>query len=86
MKRAQLDTLHINFKIDALSETAINDHDTAFNIPGYNVEQDFRPKRRGGGVALYIANSLQILNTELEQIYRLEKTQILYLWKLIELT
>ena len=57
--RAQLDTLHINFKIFALSETAINDHDTAFNIPGYNVEQDFRPKRKGGGVALFIANNLQ---------------------------
>ena len=57
--RAQLDTLHINFKIIALSETAINDHDTALNIPGYNVEQDFRPKRKGGGVTLYIANSLQ---------------------------
>ena len=57
--RAQLDTLHINFKIIALSETAINDHDTAFNIPGYNVEQDFRPKRKGGGVALFIANNLQ---------------------------
>ena len=57
--RAQLDILHINFKIIALSETAINDHDTAFNILGYNVEQDFRPKRKGGGVALYITNSLQ---------------------------
>ena len=57
--RAQLDTLHINFKIIALSETAINNHDTAFNIPGYNVEQDFRPKRKSGGVALFIANNLQ---------------------------
>ena len=57
--RAQLDTLHINFKIIAISETAINDHDTAFNIPGYNVDQDFRSKRKGGGVAFHIANSLQ---------------------------
>ena len=50
--RAQLDTLSINFKIIALSETAINNHHTCYNMPGYTVEQDFRPKRKGRGVAL----------------------------------
>ena len=57
--RAHLDTLFINFKIIALSETAINSHHTCYNIPGYTVEQDFRSKQKGGGVALYIANYLQ---------------------------
>ena len=43
----------------ALSETAINSHHTCYNIPGYTIEQDFRPKRKGGGVALYIDSNLQ---------------------------
>ena len=51
--------MYVNFKIIALSETAINSHNTCYNIPGYTVEQDFRSKRKGGGVALYIANNLQ---------------------------
>ena len=57
--RAHLDTLRMNFKIIALSETAINSHHTCYNIPGYTIEQDFRPKRKGGGVALYIDSNLQ---------------------------
>ena len=56
--RAQLDALRMNFKIIALSETAINSHHTCYNIPGYTIEQDFRPKRKGGGVALYIDSNL----------------------------
>ena len=56
--RAHLDTLRMNFKIIALSETAINSHHTCCNIPGYTIEQDFRPKRKGGGVALYIDSNL----------------------------
>ena len=57
--RAHLDTLSINFKIIALSETAINSHHTCYNIPGYTIEQDIRPKRKSGGVALYIDSTLQ---------------------------
>ena len=49
----------MNFKIIALSETAINSHHICYTIPGYAVEQDFRPKRKGGGVALYIDNNIQ---------------------------
>ena len=49
----------MNFKIIALSETAINSHHTCYNIPGYTIEQDFRPKRKSGGVALYIDSNLQ---------------------------
>ena len=48
----------MNFKIIALSETAINSHHTCYNIPGYTIEQDSRPKRKGG-VALYIDSNLQ---------------------------
>ena len=57
--RAQLDLLSIRFKVIALSETAINSYHTCYNIPSYTIEQDFRPKRKGGGVALYIANTLK---------------------------
>ena len=57
--RAQLDLLSVKFKIIALCETAINDCHTCYNIPGYTLEQDIRPTRKGGGVALHIANTLQ---------------------------
>ena len=43
----------------ALSKTAINSYYTCYNILSYTIEQDFRPKRKGGGVALYIANTLK---------------------------
>ena len=53
--RAQLDTstLLLNFQIISLSETAINNHHTSYNIPEYAIEQDFIHKRKDGGVALY---------------------------------
>ena len=51
--------LSVKFKIIALCETAINDCHTCYNISGYTLEQDFRPTRKGGGVALYTANTLQ---------------------------
>ena len=57
--RAQLDVLSVKLIIIAHCETAINDCHTCYNIPGYALEQDFRPTRKGGGVALYIANTLQ---------------------------
>ena len=54
-----LDTLDLEFKIIALSETGINNHHTVYNITHYNLEMDHRPTRRGGGVSLYIHNILQ---------------------------
>ena len=51
--------LSVKFKVIALCETAINDCHTCYNIPGYTLEQDFRPTRKGGGAALYTANTLQ---------------------------
>ena len=56
--RAQLDLLSIKFKVIAISETAINSYHTCYNMLSYTIEQDFRPKRKGGGVALYIENTL----------------------------
>ena len=54
-----LDTLDIDFKIIAFSETAINSSHINYNIPNYNVEINFRNKKKGGGVSLYIQNQLQ---------------------------
>ena len=53
-----LDTLDIEFKIIALSETGINIHHAVYNIT-HNLEMDHRHTRRGGGVSLYIHNILQ---------------------------
>ena len=54
-----LDTIDIEFKIIALSETAINSTHISYNIPNYNMELDYRKKKRGGGVSLYIHKLLQ---------------------------
>ena len=54
-----LDSLNIEFKLIALSETALNDTHTDFKMPNYNCEIDVRPKRKGGGVSLYIHSALQ---------------------------
>ena len=54
-----LDTLNIEFKLIALSETALNDTHTDFKMLNYNCEIDVRPKRKGGGVSLYIHSALQ---------------------------
>ena len=62
-----LDTLLINFKIIALSETSINMNHTTYNIPSYNLEMNYREKRKGGGVSLYIHDSIQYKSrTDLE--------------------
>ena len=51
--------LNIDFKILALSETWLKPHHIDYIIPNYNIENELRIKRRGGGVSLYIHNSLQ---------------------------
>ena len=56
---AYLDVLDIDFNIIALSETAINSTHALYNIPNYNVEMNYREKKRGGGVSMYINNILQ---------------------------
>ena len=54
-----VDTLDIDFKIIAFSETAINSSHINYNIPNYNVEMNFRKKKKDGGVSFYIQNQLQ---------------------------
>ena len=54
-----LDSLNIEFKLIALSETAPNDTPIDFKMPNYNCEIDVGPKRKGGGVSLYIHSALQ---------------------------
>ena len=49
-----LDNLTIELKIIALSETWIKPYHIDYNMPHYSLEQDYRPKKRGGGVCLYI--------------------------------
>lgn len=56
---AYLNTLQMDFKIIAFSETAINSNHITYNIPNYNMEMDFRYKKRGGGTSIYIHCSLQ---------------------------
>ena len=54
-----LDTLDIEFKIIALSETGINNHHAVYNITHYNLKMNHRHTRRGGGVSLYMHTILQ---------------------------
>ena len=57
---AYIEHLNIDFKIIALSETWLKPHHIDYIIPSYNIENELRIKRRGGGVCLYIhINSLQ---------------------------
>ena len=57
-----LSILNIDFSIIALSETAINSNDIDYIIPTYNVEMNYRKKKKGGGVSLYIHSTLQYKN------------------------
>ena len=54
-----LTNLELELKILAISETWIKPHHINYNIPNYNMEQDFRYHKRGGGVCLYLHNMLQ---------------------------
>ena len=51
--------LNIDFKTIALSETWLKPHHIDYIIPSYNIEHELKIKIRGGGVCLYIHNSLQ---------------------------
>ena len=54
-----LNNLDIELKIIAISETWIKPFHINYNIPNYNMEQEFRPNKRGGGVCLYLHNTVQ---------------------------
>ena len=51
--------LDVELKIIALSETWIKPHHINYNLSNYNMEQNYRIKKRGGGVCLYLHNTLQ---------------------------
>ena len=42
---AYLDVLEIEFKLIALSETAINSTHAIYNIPNYNIEMNYRERK-----------------------------------------
>ena len=42
-----------------LSETAINSTHATYNIPNYNAEMNYRERKRGGRVNLYIHSTVQ---------------------------
>ena len=52
-------SLNIPFKIIGISETWLKPFHTNYIIPNYNIEKDIRVNNRGGGVSLYIHDSLQ---------------------------
>ena len=54
-----LNNLNIELKIVAISETWIKPFHINYNIPNYNIEQDFRLQKRGGGVSLYLHSVIQ---------------------------
>ena len=56
---AYIEHLNIDFKIISLSEAWLKPHHIDDIIPSYNIVNELRIKRRGGGVCLYIHNSLQ---------------------------
>ena len=51
-----LDVLDVEL---AISEIWIKAHHTNYNLPNYNMEQNYRIKERGGGVCLYLHDTLQ---------------------------
>ena len=56
-----LETLNYKFPILAFSETWLKDNKTSHaltNIPGYNLVNDNRQGKKGGGVALYVSTKL----------------------------
>ena len=55
-----IDSLHTQFKIIALCETWIKPYHADHTIPHYNLEQEYRSKKRGGGDDPESVNSLFI--------------------------
>ena len=51
--------LDVELKVIAISETWIKAHHINYNLPNYNMEQNYRIKKRGGGVCLYLHDTLQ---------------------------
>ena len=55
-----LDNLDLEFSIIALSETWLKDHSVdLYDLNGYSSEHNYRKSRSGGGVSLYIKDSIE---------------------------
>ena len=55
----------VRFDVAAVSETWFNAHDAAnYGIPDYNCVQSFRPGGGGGGVAIYVHSTLNLVSSE----------------------
>ena len=54
-----LNNLETEIKVIAISETWLKPSHINFNMQNYNMEHELRPKKRAGGVALYLHNVLQ---------------------------
>ena len=55
-----LNSLDLKFSVIAFSETWLNDATCSlYNIDGYHSENNYRTTRKGGGVSLYIKNSIE---------------------------
>ena len=55
-----LNNLKHDFSVIALSETWLKDHNCdRYGIDGYNAEHNLRPIRGGGGVSLYIKDTIE---------------------------
>ena len=60
MIRDHITTLDSMFDVIALTETWLNDNDSDyFNLDGYELVSCSRSSKKGGGVGLYIRNSMQ---------------------------
>ena len=56
---SELTSLLTEIKVIAISETWLKPSNINFNIHNYKMEQELRPKKRAGGVALYLHTVLQ---------------------------
>ena len=54
-----LNSLVTEIKVIAIFETWLKPSHINFNVLNYNMEHDLRPKKRAGGVALYLHKVLQ---------------------------
>ena len=53
-----LNNLETEIQVIAISETCLKPSHINFNVQSYNMELELRPKKRAGGVALYLHNVL----------------------------
>lgn len=73
-----LENLNIKFSLIGITETWINKHNAGlYNINGYIQYENYRPKKKGGGVSLYVKKQFQssimhnvsIINNDIETIF-----------------